>query len=82
MVTIQTQSGQNYEQLLAQDFIAARNSDQHLAQKYHHLILSKVAPSLARVETVESEDNLEARTQAFAQALADLVNKPGNRQWI
>ena len=73
LVSIQHQSGQNYEQLLAEDFVHARANDRHLAQKYHHLILSKVAPSLAKIETTDSEDAVAARAAAFAEALADLT---------
>ena len=73
LVSIQHQSGQNYEQLLAEDFVHARANDRHLAQKYHHLILSKVAPSLAKIETTDGEDTVAARAAAFAQAIADLT---------
>ena len=74
LTTIQTASGgQSYEELLAEDFVHARDNDRQLAQKYHHLILSKVAPSLARIEVEESEDGVEAKKAAFAEALAALT---------
>ena len=74
LVNIQSQAGgRAYEQLLAEDFINARLNDKHLAQKYHNLILSKVAPSLAKIETTDGEDTVAARAAAFAQAIADLT---------
>ena len=74
LATIQTAAGgQSYEQLLAEDFVRARDSDRQLAQKYHHLILSKVAPSLTRVEVEPSEDAVEAKREAFAAALTALT---------
>jgi hypothetical protein len=66
-------SGESYVELLAQDFVHARSNDKHLAQKYHQLILSKVAPTLNQVENVEPDDAVQAKAQAFAEALASLA---------
>ena len=75
LVAVQSRaSGQSYEELLAEDFIHARANDKHLAQKYHNLILSKVAATLSRVETIESEDITAQKAAAFAEALASLSN--------
>jgi hypothetical protein len=74
----QKANGQPYEQLLAEDFIQARMHDKGLAQKYHHLILSKVAPSLAKIETNESEDSIQTKQQAFADALLSLTKNTKN----
>jgi hypothetical protein len=65
--------GQSYEEILIEDFLAARTSDRALAQKYHNLILNKVAPSLQKVETSESEDAVQSRAEAFAEALTTLA---------
>ena len=74
LVNIQSQAGgRAYEQLLAEDFINARLNDKHLAQKYHNLILSKVAPSLAKIETTDSEDQVTAKQAAFLEALRDIT---------
>jgi hypothetical protein len=75
--SIENNSGESYVELLAQDFVHARANDRHLAQKYHHLILSKVAPTLTQVENVESEDSTAQKAEAFAEALRALttVNK-------
>lgn len=66
-----------YIELLAEDFVHARNNDKQLAQKYHHLIMSKVAATLTQVENIEGEDAMAAKAEAFAEALQALtqVNK-------
>jgi len=70
---IDTAAGRPYIELLAEDFTHARQNDRQLAQKYHHLIMSKVAATLAAVEVNEAEDAVEAKRQAFADALAALT---------
>jgi len=66
-------AGRPYIELLAEDFTHARLNDKNLAQKYHHLIMSKVAATLTAVETVEGEDAVAAKAQAFAEALTALA---------
>ena len=67
-------NGQNYEELLIQDFLDARNGhNKELLHKYHNLILSKVMNSLAKVEVNESADAIESKKAAFAEALAKLT---------
>jgi len=74
LVAIQQKSGGlPYEALLAEDFVNARNSDSNLAQKYHNLILSKVAPTLAKIETVNENDEVSNKAEAFAEALLALT---------
>jgi hypothetical protein len=70
---IETANGRSYVELLAEDFTSARNSDRGLAQKYHNLILNKVAATLTAVEVTDSEDAVEAKRQAFADALTALT---------
>ena len=69
----QQSKGQDYEALLIQDFLAARDShDKQLLLKYHNLILNKVMNSLAKIEVTDSADAVEAKKLAFAEALAKL----------
>ena len=78
MEAVEKQSGgRPYEALLVEDFLQARDNDRQLAQKYHNLILSKVAPSLQKIETIENTEQVDAKAQAFADALIALttVNK-------
>ena len=70
---IDTAAGRPYIELLAEDFAQARATDRNLAQKYHHLIMSKVAATLAAVEVTDSEDAVEAKRAAFADALTALT---------
>lgn len=73
--------GKNYEELLVEDFLSARiQNDTPLMLKYHNLILGKVMNTLAKIEVTDSQDALEAKKAAFAEALANLtgVNEINN----
>lgn len=70
---IDATAGQNYVELLAQDFVHARANDRHLAAKYHNLILNKVAATLNTVEVVDSEDAVAAKAEAFKEALVAMT---------
>jgi len=66
--------GKDYEELLIEDFIKARqNNDSATVIKYHNLILSKVMNSLAKIEVNDSADAVAAKQAAFADALAKLT---------
>jgi len=66
--------GRDYEELLIEDFMKARNNnDNATVIKYHNLILSKVMNSLAKVEVTDSADAVAAKQAAFADALAKLT---------
>jgi len=69
---IEDTNGQTYLEILAQDFAVARAHDRNLTQKYHHLILNKVAATLTNVEVVESDDAVAAKALAFQDALVKL----------
>ena len=79
LTAIDTTGGKSYVQALAEDFVHARENDRHLAQKYHNLILSKVAATLTQVEVTENEDLVEAKAAAFQEALAALAGSPANQ---
>jgi hypothetical protein len=66
--------GKDYEQLLVEDFLQARDShDKQLLLKYHNLILNKVMNSLAKIEVNDGAESIEAKKVAFAEALAKLT---------
>ena len=73
--TLRVQSGgKNYEDLLVEDFLKARTTgDSQLTVKYHNLILNKVMNSLAKIEVTDSENAIEMKQQAFAEALAKIT---------
>jgi len=75
LTTLKEQSnGENYEELLVQDFMKSRVAgDTHLTMKYHNLILNKVMNTLAKVEVTDSQDAVEMKKLAFAEALAKLT---------
>lgn len=77
--TLRTKSGGiEYTDILVEDFLKARQThDSQLVIKYHNLILNKVMNTLAKIEVTEGEDAIEAKKQAFAEALAKLtgINK-------
>jgi hypothetical protein len=67
-------NGEPYEAMLVEDFLEARmNRDTQLTLKYHNLILNKVMNSLAKIEVTDSQDAVEAKQAAFAEALAKLT---------
>lgn len=67
-------NGQDYEAILVEDFLSARNGhDKALLLKYHNLILNKVMNSLAKIEVTDSQDSVEAKKLAFAEALSKLA---------
>jgi hypothetical protein len=67
-------NGKNYEELLVEDFMEARaNRDTQLMLKYHSLILNKVMHNLNKIEIKDDKDAIEAKKQAFAEALAKLT---------
>ena len=66
--------GQNYTDILVQDFLDARErKDTQLMMKYHQLILQKVLVNVSKIEIAESQDAVQAKQAAFAEALAKLT---------
>ena len=78
LATLKAQAnGKNYEELLIEDFLKARNNnDSQLTVKYHNLILNKVMNTIAKIEVTDSQDQIEAKKLAFAEALAKLTQLP------
>ena len=72
---LHTQSGgRDYEELLVADFLQARNdNDKQTVIKYHNLILNKVMSTIAKVEVTDSQEAIDAKKLAFAEALAKLT---------
>jgi hypothetical protein len=69
---LRTQAGgKPYEALLVEDFLQARGrNDTQLTVKYHNLILNKVMGTINKVEITDSQENIESKSIAFAEALA------------
>ena len=72
--------GKPYEELLVEDFLNARNrQDSQLTVKYHNLILNKVMVAMAKIEVTDSQEAIEAKQVAFAEALAKLTGIHGDK---
>lgn len=70
----QQTGGRNYEELLVEDFLQARNAgDKQTTLKYHNLILNKVMNTLAKIEVTDSADAVAAKQAAFVEALSKLT---------
>jgi hypothetical protein len=67
-------TGRVYEDLLLEDFLKARQTNDGLAHKYHSLLANKLMPDLNRVEISETDDAVAAKALAFQEALAKLVS--------
>ena len=67
-------NGVNYETILMEDFINARNdNDKQLVIKYHNLILNKLMTHVSKIEITDSQDAIEMKQKAFTEALAKLA---------
>ena len=67
-------NGTNYETILMEDFINARNdNDKQLVIKYHNLILNKLMTHVSKIEITDSQDAIEMKQKAFTEALAKLA---------
>jgi len=67
-------NGRDYEELLVEDFLQARNEgDKQTTLKYHNLILNKVMNTLAKIEVTDSAEAVAAKQVAFAEALSKLT---------
>lgn len=76
LAAIEKTNGMEYVDILAEDFARARETDRNLTAKYHNLLASKLMNSLQTVEVIESQDQVDAKQQAFQDALSKLVSKP------
>jgi hypothetical protein len=66
--------GRDYEELLVEDFLSARNEgDKVTTLKYHTLILNKVMNTLAKIEVTDSAEAVATKQLAFAEALSKLT---------
>jgi hypothetical protein len=68
-------TGQCYEDLLLEDFLQARASNEALAHKYHMLLANKLMPDLNSIEVDASEDMITAKQAIFAAAIAQITTK-------
>lgn len=78
---IEQHLGVPYAQQLVANYVDTINSnDTNLRFQYDKLILGKVVADKAEIELTESEDMIESKRQAFADAIAQLAQQPKNRE--
>jgi len=66
--------GASYEEILMEDFVTARlNNDQQLVIKYHNLILNKLMTHVSKIEITDSQETINMKQAAFAEALSKLA---------
>lgn len=73
---IEQQSGKPFEQMLAEGYQhAVLNGDSRTRLEYERMILGKVVSDRVAVETDDSEDSVQTKAKAFAEAIAALTVK-------
>lgn len=73
---IERQSKRPFEELLAEGYEKCiQENNNKLRLEYERMILGKVVSDRTTVEVVESEDQVEAKKQAFAEAIAAIAGK-------
>jgi len=71
---IEHQVGMTYAERLAMNYSGAINrADWSKVENYDRAFLNKVVADKVEVETVESDDHVAAKAQAFAEALTSLA---------
>ena len=74
LANIEQHTGQDYAQQLASNYAAAIvREDWRMVNDYDKAFLNKVVADKTEVEVIDSEDAIETRAQAFAEALTALV---------
>jgi hypothetical protein len=77
MERIKSQTGGiPYEDLLVNDFMAARlDGDTAAVLKYHQMLLNKVVADINEVKVTDANDEIESKRRAFMAALSKLTNR-------
>lgn len=77
---IELQAGMPYAERLAMNYVGAiGRADWSKVENYDRAFLNKVVADKVEVETTESEDVVEAKAAAFAEAIAALTQVKGRK---
>ncbi len=80
MSNIELSTGRSYAELLAMNYAGAiQRSDWNGVRDYDKAFMNKLVADKTEVTTVESEDAVQAKQQAFAEAIAQIAGI-GNKQ--
>ena len=76
MATIEVIAGRPYGDLLAQNYVDAINRhDWNGVRDYDKAFMNKMIADKQEVEVINTEDQIQAKAQAFAEALIELSKK-------
>ena len=76
LASLDTRLGQSYAEQIASNYVAAiQREDWSGVRDYDRVLLGKIVADKLEVETTESEDAVEAKRQAFLEAIQDLAGK-------
>jgi len=74
MSNIELSTGRSYAEVLAMNYAGAiQRSDWNGVRDYDKAFMNKLVADKSEVTTVESEDTVQAKQQAFAQAIAQIA---------
>lgn len=77
MNAIELAVGQSFEQQLAENYVEAINrADWNKVLDYDKALLNKIVADKTEVEVITNEDAVEAKAEAFAEALRLITNQP------
>jgi len=75
--SIEKYSGEKFEDLLAQGYIdSITNDDRQMRIQYEKMFLGKVVADKVSLDITDNQDIIDARKQAFMDAIADLTQGP------
>jgi hypothetical protein len=76
---IELRTGQDYATQLANNYAEAiQREDWRLVNDYDKVFLAKVVADKQEIEVINAQDTIEARAQAFAEALASMAKNNNN----
>jgi len=83
MASIQAQTGRPFSEQVAANYAAAiERGDWGGVRDYDRVLLGKLVADKQQVETVNTEDAVEAKREAFADALRALNNVPAETDTV
>ena len=80
MQNIELETGRTYAELLAVNYAGAiQRSDWNGVRDYDKAFMNKMVADKTEVTTVDSEETVQAKQRAFAEAIAQIAGiKPAN----
>jgi len=77
LAQIELQSGESYDQLLAKNYVGAiARSDWGGVRDYDKAFMNKMIADKSEVTTVESTEQIDQKTAAFAEAIRQITGIP------